>query len=410
MTSAARTFPIAAPYTREQFGALGLVVGALLGLGLSEGTSGAIWPDVIDAFGVSKGQFGLAGGIGFTIAFPILIFGGRITTRFDKRALLALSAAMLASAAAGFTVGSGMLLLAVLMTVRGAGMCLVDLAANALAMEIETDTQRHVMSQLHAGFSGGAVIGAGIAWVVFRLGAGYEYIVLALAGLLAIYVVVSLRERMTRAMARRRTEVSGGSLHALRLFRRADVRVLAALCAVAFGGEVLIAQWIGIYLRDERGHSASIGVRAVVLFGGAMFAGRLLNSPVAGRLGPRTALLGQGMMLALGGGMIVAGGPVAISLAGCAVAGIGIAGIGPTALSLTGFALPESPGAASGAALIGGYIGVMAIPYGAGAVASLVSVRAVLSGEVVFGGIVVAAALMLGRWIALDRQRGAVMG
>jgi MFS family permease len=384
-------------------GALGLVGGGLLGLGLLEGSSGAIWPDVIASFDVSKGQFGLASGVGLTIAFPIQVFGGRITTNYDKRSLLAIAAAAMVLAAVGLATGYGFAALALWMMIRGIGICLLDLTSNALAMEVEADTQRHLMSPLHAGYSGGTVVGAGLAWVVFRLGGSFKAVFVILIVLLAGYAGFAVRERFVRSMRRRRTEIVGGSLGAFRLYRRADIRLLAALCGVSFCGELLIAQWIGIYLRDERGNSAAVGVWAVLMLGGSMFAGRLVNAPVTNRLGPRAALFVQGLLLATGGGLIVASDSAAVSIAGCGVAGIGLAGMAPTALSLAGLALPNAPGSASGAALTGGYLGVTLIPYLAGGVASISSVRTVLTVEILFGVLVVLAASGLNRWI--DTQR-----
>jgi hypothetical protein len=80
---------------------------------------------------------------------------------------------------------------------------------------------------------------------------------------------------------------------------------------------------------------------------------------------------------------------------GCAVAGLGLAGVAPTTLSLAGKAVPEASGAASGAALLGGYGGLAINPFFAGAVASLVSVRLVLAGVLVAGAVVFASAVRL---------------
>ena len=100
-------------------------------------------------------------------------------------------------------------------------------------------------------------------------------------------------------------------------------------------------------------------------------------------------------MLVVGGLLIVSGTSAAIIVVGCGVAGVGLAGMAPTALSLAGLALPSSSGAASGATLIGGYAGVAFIPFLAGLVASVLSVRVVLGIEIVFGVVVVAMALRL---------------
>lgn len=390
--------------SRDQRGVIGLVAGGLLVLGLMEGSAGALWPDVIKAFGVSKGAFGVASGVGLSVAFPVLLFGGRITTRFDKRLLLGIACVLLVAAALGLTIGQGLIALAVLLAARGVGIGLIDLSANALAMEVEQQTGRHLMSPLHSGFSAGTMAGAGIAWVVFTLGGGFRAIYLLLAALLVFYAAVAVRERMARPQPRQRTAIAGASPITLALFKRADIRGLAAITTVSFCGELLIAQWIGIYLRDEQGHSASIGVQAVLLLGGAMFLGRIVNSPITNRLGPRRSLLVQGVILTLGGVLIVGSDSAVITIAGCGVAGLGLAGIAPTALSLAGLALPTAPGSASGAMLMCGYLGVALIPFVAGGVASIASVRLVLTVEVLFGMIVILMSIRLNRWMRTEPE------
>lgn len=391
--------PIHRKFTRDERGVFGLCAGALLGLGLLEGSAGALWPDVIDAFDVSKGAFGVASGFGLSVAFPVLVFGGRITTRYDKRLLASLAAALLALACLGFTSGHGFAALALLFVVRGIGVCLIDLTANAMAMELENRTGRHLMSPLHSGFSGGTVVGAGIAWIVFALGGGFRTVYIILVMMLLAYAAIGVRERLIRGRSRSRTEIVGSSPLSFHLFKRTDIRVLSVIIGISFCGEILIAQWIGIYLRDEQGHSASIGVRAVLLLGGAMFAGRILNSPVTSHLGFRAALCIQGLLLTLGGLLIVGTDSAAITIIGCGVSGLGLAGMAPTGLSLAGVALPEELGAASGATLMAGYGGVAIMPFIAGGVAELASVRVVLIVEVLFGIVIVLTSLRLNCWV-----------
>jgi predicted MFS family arabinose efflux permease len=194
-----------------------------------------------------------------------------------------------------------------------------------------------------------------------------------------------------------RREAAQPSGLAIGLYRRPQVRAYAVLTGVAFCGEMLIAQWIGLYLRDERGYAESSGAIAVIVLSGAMFVGRLLNGPVTVKAGPRTALVAQGLLMAVGAaGIVGLSGVVPIAIA-CGVTGIGLAGVGPTALSLAGKAVPDSPGAASGAALIGGYVGLAATPFIAGLVVSIASVRAVLAGELLFAAIVLGVAYWMGR-------------
>jgi fucose permease len=372
-------------------------------IGVLEGAAGSLWPDVIDAFDVSKGAFGATSGIGFIVAFPVLIFGGRLTQWLDKRALMGMACGLMAFAGLGISLGHGFFGLAMLLAVRGIGICLLDLSANALTMELEQQSGRHLMSPLHSGFSGGIIFGAGVAWLIFALDGSFRSVYLLMTAVLILFAAAAFAEQARHPFPKRRVRVAGSSELSLALYRRADIRAIALFVGVAFSGEVLIAQWIGIYLRDELGYSASAGVRAVLTLGGAMFLGRLANAAVAGRLGARRSLLLQGIVLAVGGLLVVASESALVTTIGCGIVGLGIAGVAPTALSLAGAAVRSSPGAASGAALIAGYLGGITVPFAAGGLASIASVRAALAGEIALGLLVAAVAALLTRWLPASR-------
>ena len=377
---------------------LALVATALIALGVQEGGGGALWPDVIRAFHVSNGLYGVAGGVGLTLAFPLFLYGGRLTSRFDKRSLMAFATGMMALAGVGLMVGHGAAALIVVLALRGVGVGMLDLSANALAMDVEQLVKRHVMSPLHAGYSGGTVVGAAIAWAVFALGGGFRAVYAIIICLLLLNVGFAARERRRTRLPRTRTAVAGTSSGSLVLFRRADIRAICLLTGVSFGGEILISQWIGIYLRDERHYVAASAAWAVILLGTAMFVGRLINGPLTEKLGERMAIGVQGVLTLIGAGMIVGSNTLEIAVAGCGVAGLGLAGVAPTALSLAGKAVPTASGAASGAALMAGYGMGAAIPFLAGLVASIWSVRVVLCGELIFGSVVVAVSWWIGRF------------
>jgi fucose permease len=374
----------------DQTGLLALMLAAFIGLGLLDGAGGVLWTDVIDAFGVSKGLFGLLSGLGLAVSFPILLFGGRLAERVDKRLLLAVSFAGMGLASLGLLTGyGGVAVFALSLVVRAASITLLDLSNNALAMDYEQHTGRHIMSPLHAGFSGGTMLGAGLVWVALAAGGGFRAVYIGLAGVFALAALWAMRVRRVTTAPRTLPDRQEGPSIALSLLRRSDVRWFAAITGLAFGGEALIAQWAGIYLRDERDFSARVGVYAIASYGLAMFVGRMTNGPVTVRLGERTAILLQGVAALAGGILIASGGPAAVSVAGCGLAGLGLAGMGPTALSLAGDAVPEATGAASGATLAGGYLGFAGAPVVAGLVASLFSAQVVMAGVALAGLLVV---------------------
>lgn len=373
--------------------------GAFLGFGALDGGGGVVWSDILDAFGVSEGVFGLASGLGLVVAFPILVFGGRLADHFDKRSLLAVAGVLIAGAAFGFTASGGAVALFLLLVARGIGTSLLDLANNALAMDFERDSGRHIMGPLHAGYSAGGLLGALAVWLIFAAGGGHRAVYGMIAAGFLVFAGAALWERR-HAGPRSRLHASDVSPHlALRLLRDRLLRNLAIICAFCIFGEVLVLQWASIYLRDERDFSATVAVVALAFYGAAMFCGRVVNGPVTHRLGPRRALLMQGLSTLLGGTLIAAGGPPALAVLGAGLVGLGLAGQVPTALSVAGAAHPQTPGAATGAILMVGYTGLASAPFAAGLIATVASTRVVMAGIAVVGILVamVASRLPSGR-------------
>lgn len=352
---------------------------ALAGLGIAAGAGGATWPDVLDSFEVSDGAFGLLNGLGIILSLPLLIFGGRVIARIGKIPLLVAAAVGFTVVALGFTFAPrAFAVFALLMLVRGLAFATLDLSANALAMDAERVAQKHLMSPLHAGYSAGAVIGAAMTALLFSAGSSYKAVYLIV---FAIFVVIALAPALVGYRDRLAPPKRAGEDHSVSLsgFRDPTIRLAAVMTGLSFGGEVLIAEWIAIYLREERGFSSSTGALAVTCYGVALMVGRIINGPFVNRLGLRPSFQLQGIMTLAGGLMVVAGGPVYVALLGAFIAGFGLAGVGPSGLSLAGKALPSSPGAAAGLTLLGGYIGLAIAPLLGGLFASVASTRLTLA-------------------------------
>jgi len=358
---------------------LAVIAIALAGLGVAAGAGGATWPDVLDSFGVSGGAFGFLNGLGLVLSLPLFIFGGRIISRVGKIPLLMAAAAGFVIFATGFVVAPRtFLVFAILMLIRGLSFATVDLSANALAMDAERVAKKHVMSPLHAGYSAGTIAGAGIAAILFASGATFKAVYLIVIALFVLIflspVLVGFRDRLAAPV-----EPNGASSVSLSGFRDPTIRIAAVMAGLSFGGEVLIAEWIAIYLREERGFSSSIGALAVTSYGTALMIGRIINGPFVNRLGLKPSFQLQGALTIIGGMLVIVGGPAAVPLFGAFVAGFGLAGVGPSGLSLAGKAMPSSPGAAAGLTLLGGYIGLALAPLLGGLFASVASTQITLA-------------------------------
>src|SRR5215212_8277766 len=58
---------------------LGLLALGFVGMGLVEASAGVLWADVLRGFAVSQGNFGFAMAFAVGLAFPMMIFGGRLS-------------------------------------------------------------------------------------------------------------------------------------------------------------------------------------------------------------------------------------------------------------------------------------------------------------------------------------------
>ncbi len=358
---------------------LAVIAVALAGLGVAAGAGGATWPDVLDSFGVSDGAFGLLNGMAIVLSLPILVFGGRVIGRIGKIPLLMASAAGFVIFAAGFVFAPrAFAVFAALMLIRGLSFAVIDLSANALAMDAERVAKKHVMSPLHAGYSAGTIVGAAMTALLFSAGSSFKAVYLIL---IAIFIGVFLAPALVGFRDRLAEPSTDSSEEGVSLsgFRDPTIRLAAIMTGLSFGGEVLIAEWIAIYLRDERGLSSSTGALAVTSYGVALMVGRIINGPFVNKLGLKSSFQLQGALTLLGGLLVVAGGPPAVALVGAFIAGFGLAGVGPSGLSLAGKAMPSAPGAAAGLTLLGGYVGLAAAPLLGGLFASVASTRLTLA-------------------------------
>ena len=175
-------------------------------------------------------------------------------------------------------------------------------------------------------------------------------------------------------------------------FQSPTIRLCTLLTGLSFAGEIIIADWTSLYLREDRGRSGVFAAACIVAFGVAMLIGRLINGPMIRALGVSRATMVQGLIAASGGALVVLEVADAVPMIGCALAGLGLAGVGPTALSVAGISLPEDAGSAAGLTLAGGYVGLAGAPVVSGLIADTVSTRTTLSMVALLGlGVIVAA-------------------
>jgi MFS family permease len=358
-------------------------------------------PGLRDALTLSEAQIGgalLAIGLGALITMPLT---GGWTARHGSGPVtrVAVVACML-SLAVPFLVPS-YLGLVLTLTLLGAANGSLDVAMNAQGVTVEQTLSRPVLSRLHAYFSLGGVLGAGLGTLLVGrvpmqthvlLVVGVTTLVGILAGrflLLDPPVTDPPATETSPQPSRRRVGISSAAL------------LLGLLCFLGMLSEGANYDWAALYFRDvleQAGGSAGIGYTAFVV---TMTLGRWFGDQARGRLGDEAIVRVGAAVTALGLGLaLLAQGPVFAAF-GFALSGLGLSNVVPVLYGAAGHAL-AGRGIAQVATI--GYGGFLLGPPLIGFVAQHAGLRAAL-GVALAGAVLVA--LLGGGAFALLRRRAA---
>jgi len=154
--------------------------------------------------------------------------------------------------------------------------------------------------------------------------------------------------------------------------------------------EGAMADWGGIYLRQDAAAAAGVAALAYAFFAGGMTAGRVLGDAVNRRVGPVTLLRGGALLTALPLAAFLLAGTPAAGLAGLFLVGLGVANGVPLMFSAAGRQPDTPPGPGIAAVSSMGSLGFLAGPPFIGFMADAVSLpwalaTLVLGAAAVFG-------------------------
>ena len=275
--------------------------------------------------------------------------------------------------------------LCVALLVFGAATGMVNVAANAVGVQVEASVGRPILSGLHAGFSlgglGGALVGGAASTV---LGVGSHLALVAAAGLFVSVWAMSPLLGAGRGIAAATTTDAGEPT------RRptAVLVVLGAIAGCTAFGEGALTDWGALLLREDLGAPATVAAAGYAGFSLAMAGGRLAGGRLLEAMGERRLLVGGAALAAAGALAAVTTSSLVVALVGFVLVGLGLANVFPLAIGRAGLL-----GGAHGIALattvgytglLGGppVIGLLAdsagLPIAVGSVAVMALVAAVL--------------------------------
>ena len=323
-------------------------------------------PDVQLRLGMGPAALSLA-----LLGFPAgllcaLPFGGRIAAALGARRLILFGLpAYLALMPLPALALSGIVLFAAL-GLAGASIALLELGLNLTADEIEKSGGRGIMSACHGfwsvGIMAGSLAGAGLAMQAIP-----SFTAVALAALFTLPAGVFLARGLPCDVARPQATPTGAA-GAGWLPGKALLGISLFILGITMT-EGAVADWSGIFLRDEFGLASGATGLGYAAFAAMVAAGRFTGDGMKARLGAVTSAR-------LCGGLALAGLAIVLASqnAGAAIAGFALTGIGVSVgfpLAVTAAAgLTDRPAASSVAiltfiALLGFLAGPPAIGFAA---------------------------------------------
>jgi predicted MFS family arabinose efflux permease len=344
----------------------GATTGVFFVNGAALGTFVSQIPWIQDRFDLSKSAMGLVL-VGMSLAviltFPI---AGQAVVKYGSERMTWIGGIADALAVNLIVLAPHPLLVVAGLFLFGASSATMDVSMNSHGVDVERELRRPIMSSLHAGWSFGGMTAAGFAAGLAALDVDARVSVAIASGLLLLTVVLSAR-RIGHGSA-----AEGEAAPRFALPSR-GILLLAVLCLLVMITEGAMADWGGLYLRQDLGSSAAVAALAFAFLTAGMTVGRVFGDAINGRLGPvavlRWGALLTGIPLAA---MLVIGAPAA-ALAGLFAIGLGISNGVPLMFSAAGRQPDTPPGPAIAAVSSLGSLGFLAGPPFIGVLADAVS-------------------------------------
>lgn len=260
--------------------------------------------------------------------------GGRMSDRIGARriVLVCLPLLLVGLAVFGFATSYPMLIVGGLLLGLGNGG--IDVAMNAIGVQVEATRPKPIMSFFHGMWSVGNFTGAALVLLAALSwpSAPVQAAVVVATALGVFSIVASLRITPETAVVDH-TDDSGA--------RTAIPRwaYLLGLMAIAFGlGEGTAMDWSGLHVTEVAGIPAAQGSVAVTVMAGFMVAIRLLGDALVARFGRRAVVRFGGACAALGYLITTLATPLPALLIGWAMVGFGVGMIAPQVYAVAGHA------------------------------------------------------------------------
>ena len=302
-------------------------------------------------------------GVGSLLTMPL---SGALAMRLGCRRVVMTAAVLFAAILLLVSCVDALSLAVPIVLIFGAVMGCIDVVVNIVAVLVEKGIGRRIMSGMHAFWSLGGFVGAGLYGVWVGL--------LGLTPFQSTAIAAGLILLLTAVFGRHLIPYGGGG-GALLALPRGIIVFVGMTAFIAFLSEGAVMDWGGVYLTTVRGMDLALAGTGYSVFSAAMLTMRFLGDRVVQRIGALPVAVG-GALLAFGGILLVMFAPADVLLyVGFFAIGIGSANIVPVFFSLMGRQDVMPVSAAVSAVSTMGYLGILAGPAAIGFVSSLTTLQ-----------------------------------
>ena len=302
-------------------------------------------------------------GIGSLATMPL---SGALSARLGCRRVLVATGILFACTLLAVTLVDSLWTAVPVILVFGALMGCLDVVINVAAVIVEKGIGRRIMSGMHAFWSLGGFVGAGLygVWVG----------ILGLTAFQSTAIAAGIVLALTVGFGRNLIPYGGGG-GSLIAIPRGIVVFVGITAFIAFLSEGAVMDWSGVYLTAVRGMDLALAGVGFSVFSAAMLTMRFLGDRVVQRIGQRPVAVG-GALLTLVGILLIMFTPVdALLYFGFFAIGIGSANIVPVFFSLMGRQNVMPIGTAVSAVSTMGYLGILAGPAAIGFISSATNLQ-----------------------------------
>lgn len=361
-----------------------VIVIIFIGLGCFVGVWAVLLADLAHALKLTPAALGIALTSFSSAGIVMLVFGGFSADRFGRRPILLLGVGGLGLLFVSLVFVSSYSTL--LFTLLFGGICAscYDLAVNTIGGDYERRYASKAMTLFHAGFSGGAALGATGSAVALAYGIGFRTIYMTVGILFLLLAVVVLwlplpsSTPTTKSVEIEMTNRSMSPASVLALLLTPVVLSATLLVSMSFLTDGALEGYTSIYLRNVLESGALLGGVGIAIYHLIGMIGRLSSTAALRRFGDRRIITAAGMLSVLGMALALSTTSAPLAVSGFLLVGLGQSPIAPTAFSLAAQAGAHRAARAVSIVTTFGYTAFLISPLLTGVLANRFSLRAAL--------------------------------